>query len=212
MLDHHTRIAIVRLHGEGHGARTIAKVLGLSRNAVREVIRNGQTEVPSPARAEKAAPHLARIRALYTACKGNLVRVQEELTKENVQLSYSTLTAFCRRHEIGRRPHAPVGQYHFVPGEEMQHDTSPHRVAVAGRKRLLQCASLVLCYSRMVFVQAYPRFSRFECRLFLSQALTYFAGAAVRCMVDNTSVVRAHGTGKHMVPAYVPSSHERRVG
>jgi hypothetical protein len=122
-------------------------------------------------------------------------------TKEHVHLGYSTLTAFCRRHELGRRPRAPVGQYHFVPGEEMQHDTSPHRVEVAGQQRLLQCASLVLCYSRMVFVQAYPRFSRFECRLFVSKALTYFGGAAVRCMVDNTSIVRAHGTGKNMVPA-----------
>jgi len=201
MLDHHTRIAIVRLHGEGHGARTIAKALGVSRNAVREVIRSGHTEVPIPARGEKAAPHLERIRALYGDCKGNLVRVQEKLAEQDVHLAYSTLTAFCRRHEIGRRKKPPVGQYHFVPGEEMQHDTSPHRVKVAGQKRLLQCASLVLCYSRIVFFQAYIRFTRFECRLFVTKALQYFGGAAVRCMVDNTSVVRAHGTGKYMVPA-----------
>lgn len=201
MLDHHTRIAILRLHAEGHGSRTIAKALGVSRNSVREVIKSGEAQVPALDRKEKAAPYLELIRALYKECEGNLVRVQEKLADEDVDLAYSTLTAFCRRHEIGRRKKRPVGQYHFAPGEEMQHDTSPHRVKLAGQTRLLQCASLVLCYSRMVFVQLYLRFTRFECRHFLSKALQYFGGAAVRCMVDNTSVVRAHGTGKQMVPA-----------
>jgi hypothetical protein len=89
-----TRIAILRLHAEGHGSRTVAKALGVSRNAVREVIRNGQAEVPALAREEKAAPHLERIRSLYVECKGNLVRVQEKLADEDVHLAYSTLTAF----------------------------------------------------------------------------------------------------------------------
>jgi hypothetical protein len=47
------------------------------------------------------------------------------------------------------------GQYHFEPGEEMQHDTSPHEVELGGRKRKVQTASAVLCYSRMLFFQCY---------------------------------------------------------
>ena len=41
-------------------------------------------------------------------------------------LSYPALTAFCRRHGIGHDPPEPAGRYDFAPGQEMQHDTSPH--------------------------------------------------------------------------------------
>src|ERR1017187_10527718 len=47
-------------------------------------------------------------------------------------------------------PPTPAGQYDFAPGEEMQHDTSPHELELDGRKRKVQTASAVLCYSRML--------------------------------------------------------------
>jgi hypothetical protein len=75
-------------------------------------------------------------------------------------LSYPALTAFCRRQDIGQTPAAPAGQYHFEPGVEMQHDTSPHDVEVGGRKYKAQTASGVLCYSRMLFFQINPTFLR----------------------------------------------------
>jgi hypothetical protein len=62
-------------------------------------------------------------------------------------------------------------------------------------------ASVVLCYSRMIFFQMYPRFTRFECKAFLTQALTYFNGAAATCMIDNSHVIVAAGTGAAMIPA-----------
>jgi hypothetical protein len=52
----------------------------------------------------------------------------------------------------------------------------------------------------MLFVQYYPTFNRFLCKVFLTDALTYFGGAAKTCMIDNTHVVVLHGTGKDMVP------------
>ena len=59
----------------------------------------------------------------------------------------------------------------------MQHDTSPHRVKIGGKVRLVQCASLILCFSRMLFAQVYPAFTRFYCRVFLTAGLQYFGGA-----------------------------------
>jgi hypothetical protein len=58
-----------------------------------------------------------------------------------------------------------------------------------------QCASLVLAYSRLLFVQYSPRFTRFEAKAFLTAALQFFAGAARRCVIDNTSVILAGGAG-----------------
>jgi hypothetical protein len=181
--------------------RTIAQALGLSRNAVRDVIRSGIATVPELVRDGLLSDSLDRVRALYEQCQGNLVRVMEKLADSGIVVGYSTLTAFCRRHEIGQKPKVAAGQYHFEPGEEMQHDTSPHHVVIAGIKTPVQCASLVLCYSRMLYAQVYPRFSRLECRAFLSEAVQYFGGASHRCMVDNTSVIIAHGTGKAAQPA-----------
>jgi len=128
------------------------------------------------------------------------VRVHEELLAGGAQLSYASLTAFCRRHSIGYQPPVAAGQYDFAPGEEMQHDTSPHDVELAGRKRKVQTASAVLCYSRMLFFQCYPTFQRFDCKVFLTDALRYMGGATARVMIDNTHVVVLRGSGREMVP------------
>ncbi len=129
------------------------------------------------------------------------MRVHEELLAGGAALSYPALTAFCRRHGIGQSPVAPAGRYDFQPGEELQHDTSPHEVQLGGRKRKVQTASAVLCYSRMLFFQCYPTFRRFDCKVFLTDALRYFSGAPGRVMIDNTHVVVLHGTGREMIPA-----------
>lgn len=202
MLDRDTRSAIFRLAREGHGARAIARALGISRRVVKKVLRSGAVDVPAFDRAEQLTAHLERIRELHVECKGNQVRVWEKLAAEaGVTIAYSTLTGFCRRHGIGVVPNDPVGSYEFPAGQEMQHDTSPHTVEIAGQMRLLQCASLVICYSRMLYAQLYPRWTRFECKVFLSQALQHFDGAANRCVIDNSSVILCGGTGKHARPA-----------
>ena len=214
MLDLETRTAILRLHREGHGTRTIAGALGIGRKSVRRVLESGEAAVPKPERAEGLDGHLERIRELYVVCRGNIVRVHEELGagEKPVRVSYSTLTRFCRTHGIGTEPPERVGRYEFGPGVEMQHDTSPHTVKVGGRDRPLQCASLVLCYSHMRFVQCYPRFGRFQVRIFLTQALLYFAGAAGRCMLDNSTVIMVGGTGRNAVPAPEMKAFAERFG
>lgn len=211
MLDRDTRAAIFRLAREGHGSRAIARALGISRRVVKKVMRSGEVDVPAFDRAEPLSAHLERIRELHGACKGNQVRVWEKLTAETgVEVAYSTLTGFCRRHGIGVVPKEPVGSYEFPPGQEMQHDTSPHTVEIAGQMRLLQCASLVICYSRMLYAQLYPRWTRFECKVFLSRALEHFDGAAQRCVIDNSSVILCGGTGKHARPAPEMEAFSRR--
>ena len=133
-------------------------------------------------------------------CKGNLVRVHEELVAAGADLSYPALTAFCRRHGIGQEPKVAAGRYDFQPGEEMQHDTSPHEAEIGGKRRKVQTASAVLCYSRMLFFQCYPAFRRFDCKVFLTDALRAFGGATERVMIDNTHVVVLRGTGREMIP------------
>ena len=88
-----------------------------------------------------------------------------------------------------------VGEYVFGPGEEMQHDTSPHKIKLGDKTVTAQCASLSLAHSRYLFMQYYPCFTRFEAKGFLKAAFEFMGGTCKRCVVDNTSVILASGSG-----------------
>lgn len=212
MLSKGQRTAILELHAQGVPKRQIARVLRVSRLTVRKVVKSDTADVPALIRSEKAEPHRQQILELLAACKGNLVRVHEELVGSGADVSYQALTAFCRRHGIGQEPKVVSGRYDFQPGEELQHDTSPHEVELGGKKRKVQTASAVLCYSRMLFFQFYPTFQRFDCKVFLSEALRYFGGSTERAMIDNTHVVVLRGTGANMVPVPEMEAFAERFG
>jgi hypothetical protein len=212
MLDEATRTAILKLKAQGHGSRAIAQALGVARSSVRRVIASGCSQVPPLVRAELAESWREAILELYARYQGHLVRVHEELKARGAVLSYAALTAFCRKHGIGTAPPAPAGHYTFAVAEEMQHDTSPHAAKISGRLTRVQTASLVLCYSRMIFFQHYPRFTRFECKAFLTEAIAYFGGAAGRCLVDNTHVIVAAGSGANMIVAPEMAAFAERYG
>lgn len=212
MLDEHTRATILKLHETGHGSRAIARALKVSRGAVRKVIVSGSCRVSPLSRPEKAEAYHDVIIEQFARCKGNLVRVHEELDALGAKLSYQALTAYCRRHGIGHEPKQPAGQYDHKPGKEMQHDTSPHPAHIAGHEQKVQIAGLALAYSRLAYIQLYPRFTRFECKVFLDDALDYVGGVCKVCMVDNTSVIVLRGTGADMVPAAEMAGFAERRG
>ena len=212
MLSQSQRTAILELHSQGVSKREIARVLNVSRLSVRKVLRSKSPALPVLVRPEKAEAYRIQILELLASHKGNLVRVHEELVSRGAEVSYPALTGFCRRHGIGQEPKIASGQYHFEPGEELQHDTSPHETEIGGKKRKIQTASAVLCYSRMVFFQCYPTFQRFDCKVFLTDALRYFGGATERVMIDNTHVVVLRGTGRAMVPVPEMEAFGERFG
>src|SRR5437870_8424767 len=212
MLSQSQRTAILELPSQGVSKREIARVLNVSRLSVRKVLRSKSLALPVLVRPEKAEAYRIQILELLASHKGNLVRVHEELMSRGSDVSYPALTAFCRRHGIGQEPKIASGQYHFQPGEELQHDMSPHETELAGKKRSIQTASAVLCYSRMVFFQCYPTFQRFDCKVFLTDALRYFGGATERVMIDNTHVVVLRGTGAAMVPVPEMEAFGARFG
>ena len=99
MLDPTTRSAILRLRKEGHGTRAIAEALGISRGAVKRVLGAGNDDVPHRERAELAERYRTDILALYASCKGNLVRVHEELEAHS-----------CYQFEVALAPRISVSR------------------------------------------------------------------------------------------------------
>jgi transposase len=193
-----TRQTIITLHQSGKSCRHISKLLSISRNTVKKVLAEGME--PPKQEHDRHTDGLAPIiKAIFDRVGGNVVRVQEILKSEyNESVAYSTLTRMARVFNM-RQPKERYGEYFFEPGEEMQHDTSPHRITLDGKTIKAQCAALVFAFSRKLFFQYYPRFTRFEAKAFLLAAFSYMGGSCKRCVIDNTSVILSSGSGADAV-------------
>jgi len=223
MLNQEIRTAIFTLHQKGHGPRAIARALGVSRTSVKHVLKSGTAAPPASPRASALDAHVDTLRELVVRCRDsrgrtNLVRVQELLTDhlakegKTLPLSYAALTRFCRRHGLGQEERVAAQRIVTAPGEEMQHDTSLYTIRLGGKKVKRVCASLVLGYSRMLYLAFSPTFDRFQCKVFLTAALRFFHGACRRCVIDNTSVIIACGAGQRAQVAPELEAFEQRFG
>ena len=178
---------------KGCGIREIARILEISRNTVRRIIHK-----KTPAKQKPGNPELEQeIFNLFKPCKGNMIRIREVLKETcGYDIPYSTLTRMARDMGLRENPKKKrSGSYVFGPGEEFQHDTSPHHVMMGGKRIKAQCAGLVAAYSKRLYIQYYPAFTRFEAKDFLIRAIKYMGGACRVCTIDNTSVIVAHGSG-----------------
>jgi transposase len=185
----------------GKSHREISRLLKISRNSVRKWLRQAESESKS-SKVLQNEELLELIRSLLSSCRGNLIRVHEIITQEHHHtLAYSTLTYLVRKYQLRELITKRFGEYYYLPGEEMQHDTSPHMVCINGKSVKTQCASLIFGFSRKLFIQYYPCFTRFEAKAFLQQALSFMQGSCQRCIIDNTSVILAAGAGAHAVVA-----------
>lgn len=195
----------------------------MSRNSVRRVLQERRFEPAAGERRCLLDDYLEDIRELHTECRDdynrpNMVRVKEKLEEraaavgKTLEVSYSTLTRFCRERGIGAVKKTPAVRIITAPGEEMQHDTSPYTIELGGRRTKLQCASLVLGYSRMLYMWFYQRYQRFHMKIFLTEAFKYFGGTCKRCVIDNTSVAVACGSGAGAQMSPEIEAFEERFG
>jgi len=188
--------AVFLLHQEGQGVREIARLLSLSRNTVRAIIAQGGAPPAPRPRADKQPLDEELLRRLYQECQGHIARVHEKLVEEEgVAVAYSTLTHRLRQLGISDPPKARCQQVPDEPGAEMQHDTSPYTVELAGRRVGLIASLIYLRYSKRRYLKFYRAFDRFKMKCFFHEALTFWGYAARQCIIDNTNLARLRGTG-----------------
>lgn len=218
MLDKETRAAALTLHAKGQSARKIAQAMDISRNTLKKVLKEGVAELLGPRRAGPLDEHLDEIRFLHSSCRGNLVRVHEELIKKlkaqgkPADFSYPSLTRFCRIYGIGVEEKTPAARIVTEKGEEMQCDTSLYNIVIGGKKVKRHCAGIVLGYSRMLYVAFFPKFDRFHLKIFLTDAFQYFGGCCRVNVIDNTSIAIACGSGSMAQMAPEIEAFEKRFG
>ena len=198
MIPADKRQAARTLFANGRRKKEISRLLQISVKSVRRFLQ--RSEAVPPPRQDKISVSEDLLRQTHVRCQGFRQRIHEVLTEEHgLKICYSTLTRRLREYGIGRRSQHRYAHVEDVPGAEMQHDTSPHRVKLGNKPVLVQCSSLYLRYSKLRYIQFYRSFNRFRMKCFLHEALTHWGYTAHTCVIDNTNLAVLHDTGRNAV-------------
>jgi transposase len=212
MIDADIRNAIYQLHKVGRPVREISRQFQISRNTVREIIRQ-QGTLPQTVRKDKIQVDPDLLRRLYQECDGWIQRVHEKLVEEEgIQIGYPTLTRLLRELDLGSSRSARCDQVPDKPGEEMQHDTTSYRIRLSDQPTRIIASLQYLRYSKRRYLRFYRRFNRFAMKCFLHEALMFWGYSAGQCIIDNTNLARLRGTGKRAVIVPEMASFARRYG
>lgn len=205
------RKAIYLLHQSGLSLRQIARRMGVSRNTVKVLIAQ---EGRPPQRAPVDPPvNPDLLRTLYEQCQGRAQRVYEKLREEHgVELPYSSLTRWLRHLGLAHPPQPRCARVPDEPGAEMQHDTSPYVVVLAGQRVKLVASLLYLRYSKRRYLRFYRSFNRFKMKCFFHQALMHWGYSASLCIIDNTNLARLRGLGANAVMVPEMEAFARQYG
>jgi transposase len=182
---------------QGKPIKAICRELRVSRKVVRKVVRSEATEFRYE-RENQPLPRLGPLRdvldELLAANRAKpsreqltLIRLFEQLRGRGYEGGYDAVRRYARdwqRHQAS----ASVGAYvplSFAPGEAYQFDWSHEIVLINGTTVTVKVAHVRLCYSRMLFVRAYPRETQEMVFDAHDRAFAFFKGACTRGIYDN---------------------------
>ena len=199
MIDPDKRNAVFQLHEAGMPLREISRRLHISRNTVRNIIRQ-RGKMPQTERKDKIHIDPDLLRRLYDECRGWIQRMHEKLVEEEkIQVGYSTLTRMVRELELGRSRGSRCDRVPDEPGAEMQHDTTSYWLRLEDQRTKVIGSLIYLRYSKRRYLKFYLVFNRFLMKCFFHEALTFWEHAAAQCIIDNTNLARLRGAGKRAV-------------
>jgi transposase len=177
--------------------KAICRELKISRKAVRKAIRSDTTEFryergvqPMP----KLGSWLEQLDGLLASNEDKparerltLIRVFESLRDLGFDGGYDAVRRYAKNWRKARgataaQAYIPLS---FAPGEAYQFDWSQEIVLIDGVTVKVKVAHLRLCYSRMLFVRAYPRETQEMVFDAHDRAFAFFKGACTRGIYDN---------------------------
>src|SRR5918993_1462032 len=181
----------------GRSIKEIVRDLHVSRNTVRKVLRSGATALTYEREVQplpKLGPWRTDLDRLLLTNAGKpprerltLMRIFEALRGEGYQGGYDAVRRYARtwrreRQAVVAEAYVPLS---FVPGEAYQFDWSHEVVLINGTTVRIKVVHVRLCYSRMLFVRAYPRESQEMMFDAHDRAFAFFKGACQRGIYDN---------------------------
>ena len=196
-MNEQTRNDIIHRSQMGQSMRSIARTLGISRYAVKQVIdqvqQARQGREPATTRSRKSPlldPFDATIRGLLERYpRITATRMLEELRREGYQGGYTILRQRLRQLRV-RPEQKPVVRFETEPGRQAQMDWALYTIDFSGEgRRRVNLFSYVLGYSR----RQYLRFTDnqdFETTIREHvRAFEHLGGVARECLYDNMKTV-----------------------
>jgi transposase len=184
MLTPEEQAELQRLHHAHIPIRAIARRLGRDVKTIRRALGRP----PQPPAPSKLAPYHSLIQA-WGAQGLRSPRILRELRARGYTGGATILKDYL--HTLGpRRPPRPVvRRFETGPALEAQSDWSPYRVTIADRETVVHAFSMVLCYSRRLFV-AFFRDERLPTLLWAHQAAFQdHQGLCHRICYDNQTAI-----------------------
>lgn len=191
-------------HVAGKSIKAICRERNLSRNTVRKILRSDVTALEYK-RGEGAqpSPKLGGFSTLLSEWletdaklprkqRRSARRMQELLEKQGYEGAYDSIQRFVkqwkheRRHDAGNGVFIPL---EFDPGDAMQFDWSQETVVIAGVTQQVKVGHFRLCYSRKLFVVAFPREKLEMVMEAHNRAFAYFGGVTKRIIYDNPKTI-----------------------
>jgi transposase len=183
---------------DGKSQRQIARELHCSRHTIKKAL-NGAEPDKYTLKAVRPAPVLGlykgRIEALLTESEGlprkqryTGHRIYELLWGEGYRGSEASVLGYVSRRRQAKRSVAVFLPLEYEPGEDAQVDWGEAEVSLNGQQVMVQMFVLRLCYSRRIFVMAFPS-QKQEC-FFAGHvaAFAHLGGVPGRLTYDNLKV------------------------
>lgn len=186
----------MRYHVQKQGIKQISRELNVSRNTVRKILREGQTthtykprQVTAPRLEdykEQLESWLESDRQLPKKQRCSAMRLYQRLRELGYCGAYDSVQRFVKQWLLDD---GKVGKAFiplcFSPGEAYQFDWSEEVVELGGAVQKIKVAQFRLCYSRMLFVVAFPRETQEMLFAAHAQAFSFFEGIPLRGIYDN---------------------------
>ncbi len=200
MIRKESRERMGKLRAQGFSIRWIARHVGLSRNSVRRALRGGKPP-PEAKKTSLLDPHKPAIKKLIedeelqrktNPGKKPLTtkRILKELRKAGYCGGRTILDEFLRElRGPSRSSRKPFVRFETAIAEEAQQDWSPYRVVIAGKETLIQVFSLILCWSRYQFFQAFLCQKQASLLHGHVAAFKYFEGVPWRVVYDRQATI-----------------------
>jgi len=190
------------LHQQGCSIRRIAKDLGISRNTVRNYLRDRSKALVYPerqSRPTKLQPYHDYLRTRIDAAKPYWIPATV-LLRELKALGYEGGITMLKEHIKQYKPSTPVDpvvRFETKPGEQMQVDFT----TITHYGVRVKAFVATLGYSRATFVRFCERERQEDWVEGLEEAFEYFGGVPKEVLFDNAKAIMierdAYGEGEH---------------
>jgi transposase len=182
---------------QGKPIKAICRELKISRKVVRKVLRSGETAFEYERTAQpmpKIGPYKDELDRILAGNESKaarerltLIRVFEELGSRGYDGGYDAVRRYAHSWRSTRTASVAAAfvPLSFAPGEAYQFDWSHDVVLINGTTVTVKVAHVRLCYSRMLFVRAYPRETQEMVFDAHDRAFAFFRGTCTRGIYDN---------------------------